>query len=211
MKEIEKVEGIPGDRIELSIDARLQTKAYDLFGEESGAAILLNVNTGEILAFVSTPAYDPNVLSQGISTTEWKELSTNERHPLINKALSGLYSPGSTFKMITALAALEAGVISAQTRSFCAGKMMLGNHTFHCWKRFGHGYIDVVQALMHSCDIFFYETAQKVGINKIAEIARSFGLGKKSTSVWKTKNPALSLIPNGSGSVSAKAGSRAKT
>jgi penicillin-binding protein 2 len=194
MKEIEKVEGIPGDRIELSIDARLQTKAYDLFGEESGAAILLNVNTGEILAFVSTPAYDPNVLSQGISTTEWKELSTNERHPLINKALSGLYSPGSTFKMITALAALEAGVISAQTRSFCAGKMMLGNHTFHCWKRFGHGYIDVVQALMHSCDIFFYETAQKVGINKIAEVARSFGLGKKVN--VGLENEKAGLIPD---------------
>lgn len=179
MKEIEKVEGIPGDKIELSIDARLQSKAYDLFGEESGAAILLNVNSGEILAFVSTPAYDPNMLSRGVTTSEWKELNQNERHPLINKALSGLYSPGSTFKMITALAALEAGTINGQTRSFCAGKMLLGNHTFHCWKKFGHGYIDVVQALMHSCDIFFYETAQKTGINKIAEMARNFGLGQK--------------------------------
>ncbi|MBR2033323.1 MAG: penicillin-binding protein 2, partial [Alphaproteobacteria bacterium] len=103
----------------------------------------------------------------------------NERKPLMNKAVSGQYSPGSTFKMVVALAALENGVISSQTRSFCAGKMLLGNHTFHCWKKEGHGYINVAEALQHSCDIFFYETAQKLGINKIAEMARRFGLGQK--------------------------------
>ncbi len=194
MKEIEKVEGIPGDRIDLSIDSRLQAKAYDSFGEESGAAIVLDVNTGEILAFVSTPAYDPNALSQGVSTEEWKELSSNEKNPLVNKALSGQYSPGSTFKMVVALAALESGAITAQSRSFCAGKMILGNHTFHCWKNFGHGYIDVVQALQHSCDIFFYETAQKLGINKIAEMARVFGLGKKVN--IGLENEKAGLIPD---------------
>lgn len=179
MKEIERVDGIPGEKVELSIDSRLQKSAYDLFGEESGAAILLNVNTGEILAFVSTPAYDPNMMTQGVSSQEWRDLNNNERHPLVNKALAGQYSPGSTFKMVVALAALEAGIINPQTRSFCAGKMFLGSHAFHCWKNVGHGYIDVVQALQHSCDIFFYETAQKLGINKIAEMARSFGMGKK--------------------------------
>ena len=179
MKEIERVDGIPGERIDLSIDARLQTKAYDLFGEESGAAILLDVNSGEILAFVSVPAYDPNLLTQGLSNKEWTELNNNERKPLMNKALAGQYSPGSTFKMVVALAALESGVINSQTRSFCAGRMFLGNHAFHCWKKVGHGYIDVVQALQHSCDIFFYETAQKLGINKIAEMARQFGMGQK--------------------------------
>lgn len=179
MKEIEKVEGIPGEKIELSLDARLQEKAYDLFEGNSGAAILMNVNTGEILAFVSAPAYDPNLMTQGISAEEWKELNSNEYNLLVNKALSGQYSPGSTFKIVVALAGLENGVINSLSRSFCAGKMMLGNHTFHCWKNIGHGYINVVQALQHSCDIFFYETAQKLGINKIAEMARSFGLGKK--------------------------------
>ena len=179
MKEIERVDGVPGERIDLSIDARLQTKAYDLFGEESGAAILLDVNSGEILAFVSVPAYDPNILTQGLSTKEWNELNKNERKPLMNKALAGQYSPGSTFKMIVALAALESGAITPQTRSFCAGRMFLGDHAFHCWKHNGHGYLDVVQALQHSCDIFFYETAQKLGINKIAEMARRFGLGQK--------------------------------
>ena len=179
MKEIERVDGVPGEGIDLSIDVRLQTKAYDLFGEESGAAILLDVNSGEILAFVSVPAYDPNLLTQGLSSKEWNELNRNERKPLMNKALAGQYSPGSTFKMIVALAALESGAITPQTRSFCAGRVFLGDHAFHCWKHSGHGYLDVVQALQHSCDIFFYETAQKLGINKIAEMARRFGLGQK--------------------------------
>ena len=179
MKEIERVDGVPGNRLDLSIDARLQTKAYDLFGEEAGAAVLIDVYSGEILAFVSTPAYDPNLITQGVSAKEWAELNQNEYKPLMNKVLSGQYSPGSTFKMVVALAALESGAITPQTRSFCAGKMFLGNHAFHCWKKEGHGYLDVVQALQHSCDIFFYETAQKVGINKIAEMAKRFGLGQK--------------------------------
>lgn len=179
MKEIERTDGTPGQRIDLTIDARLQEKAFDLFGEESGAAILLDVHTGEILAFVSAPSFDSNILAQGLNSEEWRALTTNMKKPLSNKALSGQYSPGSTFKMIVALAGLEAGVIKPDTRFFCAGKMVLGNHTFHCWKKQGHGYINVVEALQHSCDIFFYETAQKLGIERIAEMARRFGLGSK--------------------------------
>ncbi len=179
MKEIERIDGVAGERIDLSIDARLQTKAYELFGEESGAAIVLDVNSGEILSFVSVPAYDPNLLSQGLSSIEWNELNKNEKKPLMNKALAGQYSPGSTFKMVVALAALENGSINSQSRSYCSGRMFLGNHAFHCWKKEGHAYVDVVQALQHSCDIFFYETAQKLGINKIASMARKFGLGQK--------------------------------
>ena len=179
MKEIERTDGIPGERVDLTIDARLQSKAFDLFGEESGAAVLLDVNTGEILAFVSTPSFDPNVMAQGLSTEMWNSLVNDEKKPLSNKALAGQYSPGSTFKMIVALAGLESGAIKPESRSFCAGKMFLGSHAFHCWKEHGHGYIDVVEALQHSCDIFFYETAQKLGIEKIAEMARRFGLGSK--------------------------------
>lgn len=179
MKEIERVDGIPGERIDLSLDARLQEKAYELFGEESGAAVLLDVHSGEILAFVSVPSFDPNLLTQGLSVKDWNELNNNERKPLMNKAVSGQYSPGSTFKMVVALAGLESGVINPQSRSFCSGRMFLGNHAFHCWKHSGHGYVDTAQALQHSCDIFFYETAQKLGINKIAEMARMFGLGQK--------------------------------
>ena len=179
MKEIERTDGIPGERVDLTIDARLQSKAFDLFGEESGAAVLLDVNTGEILAFVSTPSFDPNVMAPGLSTEMWNSLVNDEKKPLSNKALAGQYSPGSTFKMIVALAGLESGAIKPESRSFCAGKMFLGSHAFHCWKEHGHGYIDVVEALQHSCDIFFYETAQKLGIEKIAEMSRRFGLGSK--------------------------------
>ena len=181
MKEIEKNEGIPGERVDLTLDARLQEKAYDLFSEQdhSGAAILLDVNSGEILAFVSAPSFDPNAFSQGISNTQWKELISNEKNPLSNKAISGQYSPGSTFKIITALAALESATIKPDTRFFCAAKMTLGTHTFHCWKRIGHGYLNVIEALKHSCDIFFYETALRLGIEKIADMARRFGLGSK--------------------------------
>ncbi|MCQ2741381.1 MAG: penicillin-binding protein 2 [Alphaproteobacteria bacterium] len=180
MKEIERVDGIAGDKIDLRLDLRLQQKAYELLANESGAVVMMKVSTGEILAFASAPAFDPNKFSEGLSLSDWKSLQTNEKKPLLNKAVSGLYSPGSTFKMIVALAALESGSINKQTRSFCSGKMELGNHTFHCWKKHGHGYLAVIQALQHSCDIFFYEAAQKVGISKIAAMARRFGLGKKT-------------------------------
>lgn len=179
MKEIERNDGIPGEKMELTIDSRLQEIAYDAFGEQSGAAVLLDIHTGEILAFVSTPSYDPNIMSQGVNNEQWKELVNNEKKPLSNKVISGQYSPGSTFKVITALAALEANSIKPDTRFFCSGQMFLGSHAFHCWKRPGHGSLNVVEALQHSCDIFFYETASRLGIDKLAEMARRFGLGSK--------------------------------
>ncbi len=194
MKEIEREDGIAGKSVELSLDVRLQRKAYELLGNESGAIVLMNVKTGELLAFASAPAFDPNMFTNGLSSEEWNVLQNNEKNPLLNKAVSGLYSPGSTFKMVVALAALESGIIDRQSRSFCAGKMVLGNHTFHCWKDIGHGYLDVVQALQHSCDIFFYETAQKLGINRIAEMARRFGLGVRTN--IGIENEKSGLIPN---------------
>ena len=194
MKEIERKEGIPGENISLTIDIRLQEKAYDLFGENSGAAILLDVHTGEILAFVSAPAFDSNLFAQGLSSEDWKTLISNEKKPLSNKALTGQYSPGSTFKMITALAALESRAVGTQTNIYCSGQMFLGNHAFHCWKKEGHGSTNVVGALEHSCDIFFYEAAQKTGIEKIAEMARRFGLGSKVD--VGLDNEAAGLIPD---------------
>ena len=194
MKEIERVDGIPGKDVQLTIDSRLQQKAFEMFGEESGAAVLLDVHTGEILAFVSAPSFDPNMMTQGLSTEDWNALLHNERNPLTDKAISGQYSPGSTFKMIVALAALEAGVIKPETRTYCAGKMFLGNHAFHCWKKEGHGHLNVVEALQHSCDIFFYETAQKLGIEKIADMARRFGLGSKIN--IGLENEKAGLIPD---------------
>ena len=134
------------------------------------------------------------MMTQGLSTEDWNALLHNERNPLTDKAISGQYSPGSTFKMIVALAALEAGVIKPETRTYCAGKMFLGNHAFHCWKKEGHGHLNVVEALQHSCDIFFYETAQKLGIEKIADMARRFGLGSKIN--IGLENEKAGLIPD---------------
>ena len=181
MKEIERIEGVPGRALSLTIDSRLQQKTYDLFKEQeqSGAAVVLDVHTGEILAFVSAPSFDPNAMAKGLSSKEWQDLLNNEKNPLSNKAISGQYSPGSTFKTIVALAALESGIIRSDTRYSCSGQMFLGNHAFHCWKRAGHGPLNIVEALMYSCDIYFYEAAQRIGIERIAKMARRFGLGSK--------------------------------
>ncbi len=177
MNEIERNSGEEGQSLILTLDARLQRAAYETFGEESGAAVVLNVRTGEILALVSTPSFDPNLFTNGISYKHWNALLNNERTPLVNKAVSGQYSPGSTFKVVVALAALEAGVIDLNTRFNCSGGLDVGNIRFHCWRHSGHGSLNVVEALKHSCDIFFYETAMKLGIDKIHDMAVKLGMG----------------------------------
>lgn len=179
IREIERDEGIPGTTLPLTIDMRLQKIAYEKMKNESGAAVLLDIYTGEVLALVSTPSFDPNKFNRGLSGEEWEEISTNERNPLLNKALGGLYSPGSTFKMVVALAALEAGVIRPDTKIFCGGHIMMGSHRFHCWKAGGHGNVDLKEALMHSCDIYFYEVARRTGIDKISAMAKRFGFGMR--------------------------------
>lgn len=178
MKEIERKNGVEGKSLYLTIDSRLQKFAQDAFGDNSGAAVVLDVHSGEILAFVSVPSFDPNLFTTGISYNDWNELLNNEKHPLTNKAISGQYSPGSTFKIVVALAALEAGIIDENTAFDCKGSMKLGNHLFHCWKHSGHGKQNVVDALKNSCDIFFYEVALQLGIEKIADMARKLGMGK---------------------------------
>lgn len=177
IREIERDEGVPGTTLPLTIDMRLQEIAYEKMKNESGAAVLLDIYTGEVLALVSTPSFDPNKFNRGLSNAEWGEILTNEKNPLLNKALGGLYSPGSTFKMVVALAALEAGVIRPDTKIFCGGHIMMGTHRFHCWKGSGHGNVDLKEALMHSCDIYFYEVARRTGIDKIAAMAKRFGFG----------------------------------
>lgn len=178
MREIEKKDGEKGKDLDLTIDIRLQQKAYEAFGNESGAAVVLNVHTGEILAFVSVPSFDPNLFVDGISIKNWNTLLYDEKTPMTDKAVSGQYSPGSTFKIVVALAALEAGVINEKTTSFCSGKMKLGDHLFHCWRHSGHGRQTLVDAIKNSCDIYFYETALKLGIEKIATMSRRLGLGQ---------------------------------
>lgn len=178
MKEIERDAGTQGENIVTTLDTRLQKSAYEAFGDNSGAAVVLDVNTGEILALVSAPSFDPNLFTNGISYSQWNALLNNDRTPLINKAVAGQYSPGSTFKIVVALAALEAGVINANTRFYCNGAMEIGNTKFHCWKHSGHGSLNVVEALKYSCDIFFYEAAMRVGIDKIKDMAVRLGMNE---------------------------------
>ncbi len=194
MREIEKKEGIKGNDLDLTIDIRLQKIAYDAFGSQSGAAVVLDIHTGEILALVSVPSFDANLFVDGISIKNWNTLLYDEKKPLHNKAITGQYSPGSTFKIAVALAALEEGIITPSTTSFCSGKMNLGNHLFHCWRHSGHGKQNVIDAIKNSCDIFFYEVALKLGIEKIHDMSRRLGLGEIYD--LKLENQKKGVIPN---------------
>jgi penicillin-binding protein 2 len=178
IRELQRREGVPGDEVVMTLDMDLQRFAYDAMGQESGAAIVMDVHTGEVLALASTPGFDPNLFNTGLSHADWNALRQNERNPLINKPIAGLYPPGSTFKMMTALAALESRIVTPQNAVFCPGVMTLGNHQFHCWKKEGHGTVDMATALERSCDVYFYEVARRIGIDRIAEMCHRFGLGR---------------------------------
>ncbi|MCH2393208.1 penicillin-binding protein 2 [Oceanibaculum sp.] len=178
IRELSREEGQPGRRLEITLDMELQRYAVERLGEESAAAVIMDVHNGDVLALASTPGFDPNAFNRGLTPNEWEELISNERGPLTNKAIAGQYAPGSTFKMVVALAALEAGVISPQQRVFCPGHMELGDTRFHCWKRQGHGHMDMHDALKHSCDVYFYEVSRRLGIARIAAMSERLGLGR---------------------------------
>ena len=175
---LEKVKSIPGEDLALTIDNRLQKYALDLFGEHAGAAILMDIKTGDIRALVSAPSFDANLFLAPISSKDWNQLSNNKKTPMQNKAIYGVYSPGSIFKLVVALAGLENKVISAHTTINCGGHIQLGEQRFHCWKREGHGKLTLVEALEHSCDVYFYEVAQKIGAEKMLETAQRLGFGQ---------------------------------
>jgi len=191
IRELKRQEGEPGNDLELTIDTRLQKYAVERMGEESAAAVILDIHTGDVLSLVSVPSFDPNSFTTGIGAKEWKGLQSNPKHPLSNKAVSGQYPPGSTFKMMVALAALESGVITSDYSVFCRGFITLGKSRFHCWKRGGHGRLTLLGAIEQSCDVYFYEIARKVGIDKIAEMANRFGLGEKLGLDLKGEMPGL--------------------
>ena len=179
IRELNRRTGRPGDDQLLTIDLGLQQYVSARFGEESGSAVVLDVHSGEILALASMPSYDPNLFTSGISQRQWRELIGHPRFPLSNKAIAGQYSPGSTFKMIVALAALESGELSPHHRFFCNGSLKLGKRRFRCWRRYGHGHVDMVKGLQESCDVYFYEVAKRVGIDRIAAMSERFGFGEK--------------------------------
>ena len=169
-----------GARLSLTVDAELQRFTQERLGKErSASAVVMDAHTGEVYALSSSPSFDPNQFTSRLSAAVWEELLASVEHPLNNKAISGQYPPASTFKMITALAALEAGVMKPKSTVFCSGSYEYGSDLFHCWKRAGHGWVDAIAALQQSCDTYFYKLATDLGIDKIAEMARRFGLGEK--------------------------------
>lgn len=175
---LEDIPAVAGEDLYLTIDVELQKYITEVLKNYAASGIVLDVETGEILALVSAPSFDPNLFTSPISAKEWQKLMTNKRLPLQNKALSGSYSPGSVFKLVVALAGLESGDIKRQTKVDCTGKTKLGSQIFHCWKKNGHGLETLEDALMHSCDVYFYEMSQRIGAERILETARKLGFGK---------------------------------
>ena len=179
IQELSRKDSVPGETLSLTIDRDIQKFTAERVRDESAAVVVMDVHTGEILALTSTPAFDPNDFNLGISQKKYDVLLNDARKPLINKTVQGEYPPGSTFKMIVALAALEAGVIDKDEKVFCNSKYQIGNSTKYCWKRRGHGHVSMVEAIAGSCDVYFYEIAGRVGIDRIHEMAAHFGLGRK--------------------------------
>ena len=197
-----------GHNVLLTIDSRLQQRAEELLVEKAGAAIALNPNTGEVLALASSPAFDQNDFITGLSAEKWRSLIENPDRPLNNKAIQGEYPPASTYKIITAMAGLQEGVIHENDVIFCPGHYRFGKRNYRCWRRGGHGSVDLNKALAESCDVYFYQVGQRLGIDRLAWYAKAAGLGSKTgieldhegrglvpTAAWKKKKTGIPWQP----------------
>ena len=195
IREISKVDSIRGEEVYLSIDLRIQQYAINLLkSHRAGSINVINIKNGEILCMASTPTYDPNKIIQKPNKEYWESILANSLSPLTNRSIQGLYSPGSTFKMIVAIAALKHGIINIDTTHSCTGKIGFGNRLYHCWKTNGHGKMNVTDAIKQSCDVFFYEISKNLGIDKIAEVAKDFGLGQSYD--ISMPNQKTGIVPN---------------
>ncbi len=200
IRELDRVNSVQGKYIQLTIDSELQRYCYDRLKGLSGSVSVINVKNGEFYALVSSPSYDPNMFNKPISNKTWENLLSDKYKPLVNKAISNQYPPGSTIKPFVALAALESGISHKETL-FCNGKHQIedsslesGFKTFHCWKKEGHGNVDMTRGIKVSCDVYFYQVARRIGINKIAEVCERYGLGKKVfESLYEEKS---GIVPN---------------
>ena len=201
IKELKFVEGIPGEDFVTTIDEEVQKFALELIKDQSASVCVMDVYLGDIVAMVSSPSFDPNKFVHGISSKDWETLIKDKKKPLINKSLAGLYPPGSTIKPIVALSALENDVISPKLVVECRGSIDLYGQTYHCWKEKGHGFMGLRNAIKQSCDIYFYEVARRLGVDRLSITAKNFGLGKKVLGIfneekegtvpdtkWKLKN-----------------------
>ena len=177
INQLDHKEGEKGKNITLTLDTEVQKLSNELLAEKSGSISVMNIYTGEIIAMHSSPSFNPNLFLYGISTKDWKEIREDPLKPLLNKTVSGLYSPGSTIKPLVALSALENDVITPNQKVRCTGKMEMYGHTYHCWKEKGHGVMDLRNGIKQSCDIYFYETARKLGVDRLNLTALKFGLG----------------------------------
>jgi penicillin-binding protein 2 len=178
IKNLGRIDPLAGYNMVLTIDTDLQKAAWEAVQGKAGSVVALDPRNGEILAMVSSPSFDPNLFYEGISSEQWRQLQNNPFAPLSNKAISGQYPPGSTYKLIVAAAALEEGIITPDTKVFCNGSFTLGNRTYRCWKKGGHGSVDLHKAMVGSCDVYFYTIGKMLGVDKIAAYARRFGLGE---------------------------------
>jgi penicillin-binding protein 2 len=169
-----------GRPLHLTIDKRMQRKLVEALATEVGSGIFMNPKTGEVLALASTPGYDPNVFTAPVSRLTWTTLISDPRHPLNDRAISSFYAPGSTFKVLMSIVGLETGAITPQSTVFCSGSVNVYNRQFMCWKKGGHGTVDVHRALVHSCNVFYYLLGRKVGIDAITKYAKMFGIGELS-------------------------------
>ncbi len=177
MRELERQEGDPGADIQLTVDAELQSYVEARLEDQSASAVVIDLASGDLRAIASAPSFDPNQFVRGISVANWRALNDNPFRPLASKAVQDAYPPGSTFKMVTLLAALENGDVGPEDTVYCPGFTNVGGTRFHCWRARGHGNINLHESLKQSCDCYYYEVSQRVGIDKIAEMARKLGLG----------------------------------
>lgn len=183
-----------GKDVHLTIDAPLQQHAVEQFGEDSGGTVVIDINTGELRTLLSMPIYDGNRMVSGLSSAEYAEMNSDPKTPFNNKAVRGIYPPASTFKMAVMLAALESGQVTLEERVVCTGHVRVGNKKFHCWRRRGHGPVNLMESLQYSCDTYYYEMAHRIGIDEVHDIAIRLGLGQSYDLGIQTS--ASGLIPN---------------
>jgi penicillin-binding protein 2 len=177
IRELDRQEGKPGAELGLTLDVALQQSVLRRLGDESASAVVLDCRNGEVLAIGTNPSFDPSLFNSGVSQAQWTEWAQNKRTPLLNRAIAGVYAPGSTFKMAVALTGLESRIVSPGDVVTCSGYIDVGNARFHCWRKGGHGPLNLRGGIKNSCDVYFYETARRVGIDRIAAMAHRLGLG----------------------------------
>ena len=195
INQLEYQKGKQGSKIRLTVDTEIQKLSAQLLANKAGSISVMDIYTGEIVAMYSSPSYDPNLFLFGISNDEWQLIRNNPLKPLINKTLSGLYSPGSTIKPIVALSALENNIINSKFTVRCTGKIELYGQTFHCWKEKGHGLVSLKNAMKQSCDTYFYEISRLLGVDRLKLTAKKFGLGEKVLGKY-FENEKKGLFPN---------------